>query len=71
MWLASTVFFTSLVERCLSFELQPIGSPLTESGRHVARDDDFSALDLLSTESFFWGGMSEDLFNDTERKKGI
>lgn len=56
-WLICGLSLSSLYQTGLSFELQPIGSPLFEAGRHAIRDNDFSALDLLSSETFLWGGM--------------
>lgn len=60
-WLTSGLLLSSLYQIALSFELQPIGSTLAGAGRHVTRDDDFSALDLLSSETFLWGGMNSEL----------
>lgn len=60
-WLTSGLLLSSFYQGALSFELQPIGSALAETGRHATRDDDFSALDLLSSETFLWGGMNSEL----------
>ena len=57
-WLTSGLLLSSFYQVALSFELQPIGSALAGAGRHATRDDDFSALDLLSSETFLWGGMN-------------
>ena len=60
-WLTSGLLLSSFYQGALSFELQPIGPALAETGRHATRDDDFSALDLLSSETFLWGGMNSEL----------
>ena len=57
-WLTSGLLLSSFYQVALSFELQPIGSAFAGAGRHATRDCDFSALDLLSSETFLWGGMN-------------
>lgn len=46
-----------LITSGLAVQLQPLG--LLENDPHnvVARANDYSRLDLLSAESFLWGGM--------------
>lgn len=56
-WLIPGLLLSPFYQIALSFELQPIASSLVETGRHATRDDDFSVLDLLSSETFLWGGM--------------
>ncbi|KAJ5367900.1 uncharacterized protein N7496_007660 [Penicillium cataractarum] len=55
-WLIPGLLLSPFYQIALSFELQPIASSLIETGRHATRDDDFSVLDLLSSETFLWGG---------------
>ena len=47
-----------LAELALGFELQPISGFLPDHGKRSDKDEEFAALNLLSTESFFWAGMS-------------
>ncbi|KAJ5092662.1 hypothetical protein NUU61_007532 [Penicillium alfredii] len=58
-WLLFAFTLTLWVETGRSLELQPMGSPVADHGRNLVRDDDFSGLDLLSVESFFWGGSEK------------
>jgi len=47
-----------LAELTLGFELQPIQAFLPDHGKRSEKDNEYAALNLLSTESFFWAGMS-------------
>lgn len=60
-WLTSGLLLSYFYQAALSFELQPIGSASVEAGRHTRRDDDFSTLDLLNSETFLWAGMNSEL----------
>jgi len=50
-WLAFGFFAVSS-----AVELKPLDSS-HNTGQHVVRDNDYSMLDLLSSETFLWGGM--------------
>ena len=55
-----------LITGGLAVQLQPLDL-LENDPRHVvARANDYSRLDLLSAESFLWGGMFN--FNDELRE---
>lgn len=56
-WFVPGLLLFPFCQIALSFELQPIVSNSVATGRHATRDDDFSVLDLLSSETFLWGGM--------------
>ncbi|KAJ5595600.1 uncharacterized protein N7459_001808 [Penicillium hispanicum] len=58
--LVYSLYLVSQLDFCLSFELQPVGPRQVNSATHAARDKDLSGLDLLSIESFLWGGSQND-----------
>lgn len=51
-WLAFGLFFAG----SSAVNLKPLGSS-HNTDQHVVRDNDYSMLDLLSSETFLWGGM--------------
>lgn len=59
-----------LAELALGFELQPIQGFLPDHGKRSDKEDEFAALKLLSTESFFWAGTFPSTFQ-TEVNSGL
>lgn len=55
-----------LITSGLAVQLQPLDILENDPHHVVARANDYSRLDLLSAESFLWGGMSS--FNDKFRE---
>lgn len=50
------LFSVLLVGNTLAFQLQPIDLLNNEGKDCVPRNNDYSKLNLLSSESFLWGG---------------
>jgi hypothetical protein len=55
--LACAILSTLFIKSSLAIRLEPIDLLDHEEKHIVARDNDYSKLDLLSTETFLWGGM--------------
>lgn len=56
-WLASGLVFGLLSQVGLAHQLAPIEMLDSGAAHVVARDSDYSKLDLLKAETFLWGGM--------------